>query len=131
MQSAAMVEDGNRPIVGSGVMETAALPACAPAQDYSLRLEAYLRVPYPQEAIFKLGSADGSILYLNGQRIIDNDEPHDYAEQVATVKLDKGVYHLKLLYTSFRHAGDMKLLMSNPAFELEPIHPRALQCDAE
>lgn len=131
MQSASMVEGANRPIVGSGVTETASLPACAPKQDYSLRLEGYLRVPYSHEVIFKLGSADGSILYLNGQRIIDNDEPHDYAEQVATVKMERGLYHLKLLYTSFRHPGKLKLLMSNPAFELVEIMPRALGCDAE
>lgn len=131
MQSAALVEEQNRPIVGSGVTEKAEIPACAPSQDYSLRLEGYLRVPYAHEVIFKLGSADGSILYLNGQRIIDNDEPHDYAEQVATVQLDRGLYHLKLLYTSFRHPGKLKLLMSNPAFELVEIMPRALGCDAE
>ena len=71
------------------------------------------------------------ILYLNGQRVIDNDEPHDYAEQVATVQLEKGVYRIKLLYTSFRHAGAWKLLMSNPAYELEEIRPRLLQCDEE
>jgi len=131
MQSAAMVEGGNRPEIGSGVTETLAIPACAPEQDYSLMLEGYLRVPYAHEAIFKLGSADGCILYLNGQRIIDNDEPHDYAEQVATVQLEKGVYRIKLLYTSFRHAGAWKLLMSNPAYELEEIRPRLLQCDEE
>lgn len=117
MQSAAMAEGENRPVVCSGVKETATLPACAPRQDYSLILEGYLRVPFAHEVIFKLGSADGSILILNGQRIIDNDEPHDYAEQLATVQLERGVYHLKLLYTSFRHAGELKLLMSNPAFE--------------
>ena len=102
------------------------IPDSAPAQDYSLVIEGYLRVPFPHETLLKLGSADGAILYLNGQRIIDNDEPHDEREQTVCITLEKGIYDFRLLYTSFRHPGKLRLLMTNPAFEFEPLHPLLL-----
>ena len=44
----------------------------------------------------------------------------------AIYKYEKGIYDFRLLYTSFRHPGKLRLLMTNPAFEFEPLHPLLL-----
>ena len=126
LQSAALADGKSRKLLAAGVMAQPGIPDSAPAQDYSLVIEGYLRVPFPHETLLKLGSADGAILYLNGQRIIDNDEPHDEREQTVCITLEKGIYDFRLLYTSFRHPGKLRLLMTNPAFEFEPLHPLLL-----
>ena len=131
MQSAAMVGATDRPVLHTGITAALAIPEDCPAQDYSLLVEGYLRVPYAHEALFKLGSADGAVLWLNSQRVLDNDEPHDYAEQIAAVQLEKGVYHVKLQYTSFRHPGQLRVLWTNPAYEFVPIPGHALAHTAE
>ena len=131
MQSAAMVGTVERPVLHTGTIATPDIPALCGVQDYGLILEGYLRVPYAHEALFKLGSADGAVLWLNGQRILDNDEPHDYAERISAVQLEQGLYHLKLQYTSFRHAGTLRLFWTNPAYEFCPIPAGALTHMAE
>ncbi len=126
LQSAAMAGKDGHKLLETGVMAQPGIPESAGTQDYSLVLEGFLRVPFPREALFKLGSADGAILYLNGQRVIDSDEPHDYREQTVCVKLEKGVYDFKLQYTSFRHPGKLHLLQTNAAFEWKEMRAGAL-----
>lgn len=126
IQSAAMAGEGEKEPAETGVMASPGIPESAGQQDYSLVLEGYLRIPFPQEALFKLGSADGALLWLNGQRILDLDEPHDYREQTVCVSLERGVYALRIQYTSFRHAGELKIWQTNSAGEFAEMHPRAL-----
>ncbi len=126
LQSAASAGRSGRKVLASGITDRPGIPDGAPAQDYSLVLEGILQVPYGHEALFRLASADGAILHLNGQRVIDNDEPHEEREQTVCVALEKGFYDFRLLYTSFRHPGALRLRMTNPAFEFEPVDPGTL-----
>ena len=105
------------------------IPDVCGAQNYTVVWEGYLKVPFARETLFRLGSADGAVFWLNGQRVIDNDEPHDYTQQIATVKLEPGIYAVRLAYTSFRHPGQMELLYSNPASEFCPFYPHDLFCE--
>lgn len=131
MQSAAMAETSGRAVLAAAVTAQPVIPDICGEQNYTVVWEGYLKIPYAREALFRLGSADGAIFWLNGQRVIDNDEPHDYAQQIATVKLDAGMYAFKLAYTSFRHPGQMELLFSNPASEFCPFYPHDLFCEAK
>lgn len=126
LQSAAMVGEGKQELVETGTMTLPCIPKNAGKQDYSLVLEGYLCVPYPHEVLFKLGSTDGAILWLNDERILDLDEPHDYQEQTVCAVLQKGIYALKIQYTSFRHEGELKILQTNPAGEFEEMNPDTL-----
>ena len=48
--------------------------------------------------IFSLNSDDGTILWINGNKIIDNDGTHEMTEVSDTVLLDKGNYPIKIWY---------------------------------
>ena len=126
VQSAALVGENGQKILDAGVLNTISIPASAPEQDYSLVLDGYLHIPYAHEALLKLGSADGAILTLNGQRVLDNDEPHAYREQTVCLKLEAGAYNLQIRYTSFRNPGKLCVFLTNPASEFEPVPERAL-----
>jgi hypothetical protein len=41
--------------------------------DIALKLSGWLRVPFTGAWTFSLGSNDGSCLYINGKKLIDND----------------------------------------------------------
>lgn len=47
---------------------------------------------------FKLGSDDGSRLYIDDQRVIDNDGPHGFKEKANRICLDAGTHQLKVWY---------------------------------
>ncbi len=126
LQSADPAGQSGQKLLDTGILTQFGIPKSAPAQDYSLVLSGCIRVPYDQEALLKLGSADGAILYINGKRVIDNDEPHDYREETVCVTLQKGIYDVELRYTSFRHPGELTLVHTNPAYEFEPFRPTDL-----
>jgi len=47
---------------------------------------------------FKLGSDDGSRLYIDDQRVIDNDGPHGFKSKANRVCLSVGTHYLKVWY---------------------------------
>ena len=47
---------------------------------------------------FALASDDGSILYIDGKRVIQNDKQHPVREKSTTVKLRTGVHAIRVSY---------------------------------
>lgn len=129
MQSAAMIGMVERPLLFSGVCKTIEIPSACGGQDYSIVYEGYVRVNYTHEVLFRLGSADGAVLWLNGQRVLEHDEPHAFSHKIASVWLERGLYRIKLQYTSFRNPGKLELCWSNPAYEFCPIDAAELCCE--
>lgn len=76
---------------------------------YSLTFEGYLWVPQSGQVRFKMENADGGLLYLGGSLILHNDEPHETKAVCRTIHLEQGYYPIKVLYTSFRHSGELRL----------------------
>lgn len=121
VQSAALIgEDGREPCL-NGVTDTINAELSDKAQDYSLLISGYVFVPHSNEAMLKLGSTDGSLLLLDGKAVIDNDEPHSYREKTAYAYLCEGWHTIAVKYTSFRNVGKLRLLWTNPAYELADI----------
>lgn len=81
---------------------------------YALSFEGYLNVPENGTYTLHMENADGGILYLNGKLVLNNDEPHEQRTVSRTVMLSKGYYAIKVLYTSFRNPGFIKLCWERP-----------------
>jgi len=47
---------------------------------------------------WKLGSDDGSILWIDGKKIIDNDGVHGWSEKDSTATITKGLHTMKVWY---------------------------------
>ena len=66
------------------------------SDNFVLKAEGYLDINKSQNYAFRTWSDDGSVLYLNGNKLIDNDGMHgvDYKENM--VYLKEGLYKLQL-----------------------------------
>ena len=118
VQSAAAVGEGSEPAIRTGIAAEISHRCYEQPQDFSVCFDAYLYSPFARDARFILGSSDGAILTINGQNVINNDEPHAYSEKEAHVHLSEGYYRIRVQYTSFRNPAELKLLWTNPANEL-------------
>lgn len=68
-----------------------------------------------------LGSDDGAVLYLDGQRIMDTDGAHAYYERTATIDLQPGIYRMHLCYFDAGGARRLQLFWVPPGGSRESI----------
>ena len=78
-----------------------------PTDYFAARYTGALQVETAGRYTLYLTSDDGSALYLNGQRIIDNDGRHRTTTREVTLDLEAGAHALEVLY--FEHAGEQTL----------------------
>ena len=70
------------------------------AQDawFAIRYEGRFELPKDGDWTFKLGSDDGAVLWIDGQKVVDNDGLHDYKEATGKAQLKAGPHRLRLEY---------------------------------
>ena len=122
IQSAALIEStfSVKPIKTGMIHTFSNQPVQAPI-GYSISHAGYIKVPLDGTYTFKLESADGSVLYIGKKLCVDNDEPHDIKAIEKKIELKSGYYPIKVLYTSFRQNGMLKVSWSGPGFEMKEI----------
>ncbi len=91
----------------------------------------FLKVPVDGTYTFELESTDGSLLLLGDVLLLNNDEPHERKALTCDVMLKGGFYPIKVLYTSFRHSGELRLRWQGSGFELQEIAPQYFYCTKE
>eukprot|EP00808_Paulinella_micropora_P005455 g18797.t1 len=69
----------------------------------------FVNVEVPGIYEFFLGSDDGSLLYLDGKLIIDNDGGHAFIESSGKAKLTKGLHQIEVKYMDL--LGDIKFTL--------------------
>lgn len=77
--------------------------------NYALVFEGFLKIEKPGEYWFILGSDDGSRLFIDGQRVVNNDGTHPYQGVRGATKLEPGVHPLRLEYA--QAGGEQKLTL--------------------
>lgn len=88
-----------------GKMPSLSLEATPTDDPFAALFEGELAVTEKGRYTLILGSDDGSVLYLDGQRVLANDGLHGYLEKTATIDLEPGVYRF---HVSFFDAGEAK-----------------------
>jgi hypothetical protein len=76
--------------------------------------EGSLWVPTAGSYTFYLRSDDGSLLSINGQRVIDNDGIHGSRERTATVNLSSGFHSIRVDYFQLLWGSALNLQWSGP-----------------
>ncbi len=84
---------------------------------YGLQFTAVLRVPADDNYTFYLNSVDGSQLYINGVRVVDNNGVHGLQERSATTWLAAGDHNVMVNY--FNRNGDASLAVEWSSASLE------------
>lgn len=67
--------------------------------DFGMRYEGFLKIDQDGDYTFHLGSDDGSILYLDGKKVVDSDGIHPHTVQTGRARLSRGMHPLRVDYT--------------------------------
>jgi PA14 domain-containing protein/thrombospondin type 3 repeat protein len=92
-------------ILGSGISDYAAL-----------RLQGYIDVPADGRYRFYLNSDDGSELYIDGERIVDNDGRHSVREYSGDLYMRAGVHSVEIQYYEYTGSGTLEIDWNGPGF---------------
>ena len=99
--------------VKQGVINKPVLTVKQRTDKYGVMYEGYIRVDKTGGYAFYLNSDDGSIVWIDGQEIVNNDGDHGATEKEGKCLLEAGYHKIKLMY--FDSGGGNSLLFSyNP-----------------
>jgi len=95
--------------VGEGTIDGFDVSVAGQEQNVAIVFEGFLKIDTPGEYWFRIGSDDGSKLYIDGELVANNDGVHAYASVRGARKLDAGVHPLRVEYAQV--AGEMRLTL--------------------
>lgn len=86
----------------------------------------FLDAPETGWYTLRLKSDDGSRLFVDDARVVDNDGQHGFSEKSGAIHLERGFHRLRLEY--YENAGDagLRISWSGPSFPMETVPPAAL-----
>ncbi|MCA8894499.1 MAG: hypothetical protein KDA48_04520 [Amphiplicatus sp.] len=82
----------------------------APSDYFAARYEGQIMVDEGGSYTFSLASDDGSMLFIDGEPVLDNDGLHSTNTRNVTVDLDAGAHDIEVRY--FENGGDATLQLS-------------------
>jgi hypothetical protein len=82
-------------------------------EQFSAEMQAYFVVPTTGDYTFSTGSDDGSLLFIDGRLVVNNDFFQGYTIRQGTVNLTAGYHAFDLQY--FQGGGGSALTMRTPA----------------
>ena len=85
--------------------------------NFGIVIEGRLEIKKKGKYTFRLGSDDGSRLFVNGERVVDNDGIHGVKNQKGTVKLKPGIVDLRIEYFERGGGEHLSVDMSGPGIK--------------
>lgn len=65
---------------------------------FGIRFEGKLEVAASGDYNFMIGSDDGAIIYINGNKVLENDGVHSYSESEIDTTLSSGLHNIRIDY---------------------------------
>ena len=84
--------------VASGECAALDLTVAGRTNDFGVRFEGFLRIDQPGEYTFHLGSDDGSLLYIDGEKTVDTDGIHPHTVHTGKATLTAGMHPIQVDY---------------------------------
>lgn len=109
------------PFVESGVAQQFTLEKRQRAKNFAFIFEGYMKIPKNGRYTFYLESNDGSVLYLDDHKFIDNDGPHGTYEKAASIALRSGKHKIELKYFQMGGSHTLKLSWQGQGFDKTEI----------
>lgn len=97
------------------------LAASGRANRFGAVFEGMLWVPAGGTYTFYLKSDDGSILKVNGNKVIDNDGLHNLRERSGTVNLSQGFHSIRVDYFQLFGMSGLSMQWQGPSFSRRKI----------
>ena len=99
----------------------------APVKDhFGYEFKTYIQIPKTGVYNFYLYSDDGSLLYIDGKVVIDNNGSHSAARKGGKIALEEGFHELHLLYFEDYMGQELKVKMSSRWMEEQFISDKML-----
>jgi len=95
--------------------------------NFGLVFSGMIDAPESGEYTFFVTSDDGSALYINGQKVVDNDGAHGPRERSGQVRLDQGMHLIRVEYFDGGGGRALSAQWEGPAFEKTTIPPDVLK----
>lgn len=99
------------PVNGQYTVSDVSIPANVKG-NIGLVITGYMHIPAKGIYTFRLLSDDGSILYIDGEQVIDNDGPHSPREVVGMKAFKPGWHPVKVLYFD-SNGGTLKMKITD------------------
>ncbi len=108
------------PLLSGGISNFDLSPALA--EDYfGFRFFGEIRIFTPGSYNFFTASDDGSMLYIDGERVVDNDGAHASIEQGGIIDLDTGWHQIEVLYFEIAGGATLGVSFEGPDITKSPI----------
>jgi len=103
----------------SGVISNFTIQKSDLKENFAYNFNGYIKIPKDGLYTFYLKSNDGSVLFLNEEKIIDNDGAHGSFEKSVATSLRKGFHKIKVSY--FQAGGGKSLRVSWKSAEIDKV----------
>jgi len=112
---------GKIPLIESGVSAQFSISENHRISNFALVFEGYIKIPEDGPYTFYLKSNDGSVLYLDDHKFIDNDGPHGAYEQTASTSLIAGMHKIAVKYFQLGGSRQLDVLWEGPQIPKQEI----------
>ncbi len=119
------------PFVESGIIPQFSIEKSHRDRNFAFIFKGYINIPKDGTYTFYLESNDGSVLYLDDYKFINNDGPHGVYEKSASTALRKGKHKIMVKYFQMRGGKALKVSWKGPGFEKREIPGSVLIYDSE
>lgn len=94
-----MVSDIEKtPVKESGIMDEPSIKDAKQEDHFAYIFEGYILAPEDGIYEFMTKSDDGSVLYINNKKVVDNDGSHAAIAATGKIALKKGIHRYRLMY---------------------------------
>ncbi len=93
---------------------------------FGIEWEGYLCIPQKGIYQFATKSDDGSVVYINGKRVVDNDDIHAVRYISGLIPLDEGLHHVRIKYFDGGGGAIMEFLWTPPGGNESPVPAHVL-----
>ncbi|MCE9560161.1 MAG: alpha-L-fucosidase, partial [Armatimonadetes bacterium] len=85
------------------------------------RISGFLVVPADEVYEFALGSDDGSNLWIDGKKVVDNDGLHSFGVKTGQIALAKGLHPIIVDWFNAAGGAELALTWGRPGTKLAPL----------
>jgi len=83
--------------------------------------ESYLKVPKDGIYAIQTGSDDGSVVYIDGEKVVDNDGLHGYQKRYGQIALAKGFHKMTVKYFEQSGGNYLRVYIKMPGDKMKYI----------
>ncbi len=107
--------------IKSGITQNISIENSPQSTNFAYIFKGFIKVPKEGKYTFYLESNDGSVLWMDGYKLIDNDGAHGAYERTASTSLRAGMHKIKVKYFQLGGGSLLNVLWEGPEISKQKI----------